>query len=112
MKTWFIAALVALVCTQADAQRIADISGLGGIGCAEYLEDRRAANKTQDALYGTWAWGYLSGYNHFSSHKEVDIPTIPTILAYLDKYCRVNPLEKVVVGAITLIGDLGGWRRR
>ena len=110
MRISFVAVLVALACVQAHAQRTATLKGLGNYGCGKYLEHRKTDNEDQDNAYVSWVWGYLSGYNQFSSHKEVQVPDHPTILAYLDKYCRDNPLKLVVAGTLTLIGELDGWK--
>ena len=85
---FFVLASLALACIPAHAQRAATITGLGGYGCGKYLEHRKSANNTQDGVYVNWVWGYLSGYNVFSTHREVEIPERSAVLAYLDKYCR------------------------
>ena len=75
--------------------------------CGVYLADRK--DGIRDALYADWVAGFMSSYNMFSSHPQVSpIPDQPTTLAYLDKYCRENPLSYVSAGVMNLIGDLGG----
>jgi hypothetical protein len=109
MRAFVFAILFGLSCTQAHAQRTGAIRGAGNFGCGEYLEDRKKG-ATQDPITITWVWGYLSAYNHFSTHKSVDLPDGPTVLAYMDKHCRDNPLSAISGGTLALLGELGGWQ--
>ena len=48
------------------------------------------------------------------AENDVPTPSIPaseTILAYLDKHCRVNPLDRLVTGAGSLVKEVGGTRK-
>lgn len=76
--------------------------------CGEYLEDMRAGR--YDQIYTQWLSGFLSGYNIYSRHPQVKVPEEATLRAYLDKYCRENPLRHVVGAATPLITDLGGFK--
>lgn len=117
MRTrWLIALCFGLAfCMTAQAQRAATATGAGVVGCGDYLEIRRTDNEATTAQYSQWVSGYLFGYNFFSIHPQATTsgdnpPNKATILAYLDKYCRENPLGTVAQGANALIGELGGWR--
>jgi hypothetical protein len=51
--------------------------------------------------------------NHarFSVSKRLKLlPDGPSMLAYVDKYCRENPLKTVFNGADTLFAELQDWR--
>lgn len=88
------------------------ITGAGTLGCGEYIEHRLSANSAQDSIYATWTWGYLAGYNMYTKQKKIDPPDKATVLAYLDKHCRDNPLENVMQGGIRLVDALGGNHAR
>ena len=93
----------------AGAQRLAEYHGAGNMKCGEYLEDRGLNRSVSDVVQ--WANGYLAAYNFFAAHPQTkEVPSDSTILAYLDKHCRDNPLHRVAQGLNSLIGDLGGWR--
>lgn len=103
--------------TDAMAQRVAPITGIGLFSCGEYLahrqEDGQNFRAPQTGIYVSWVWGYLSGYNHFSSHKLIlELPSEATVVAYLDKYCAANPLGSVIGGTGCLMADLGGWEAK
>jgi hypothetical protein len=111
-KVLIVAFVVCLLSFPSVAQRTETIAGLGTAGCGEYLADRQVGAHS-DGVYASWILGYISAYNLYSTSRPVAANAIPktsTALAYLDKYCRDNPLSLVVAGAGCLIGDLGGER--
>ncbi len=94
---------------EATAQRAANIKGVGNVGCGEYLQDRR--NNQYGQVYAQWVQGFVSGYNFYGQHAQTSsIPDEPTVHAYLEKYCRDNPLENVARATMFLIADLNGYR--
>ena len=116
MKTAVLCVLLAVGLSAADegvAQRQGPIRGAPTEGCGTYLADR---GRDGDFLNGTtvqylaWTQGYISAYNIFSNHPQVQPPEYSTIAAYLDKYCRENPLRFVINGVDSLIAELGGYR--
>jgi len=90
------------------AQRGGVGAGAGTIQCGEYLEDRKQ-NRYGDFYY-SWVLGYLSAYNFFASHPQVEIPAPATIHAFLEKHCRDHPLDRLFQGVNSLLAELGGWR--
>ncbi|WP_454907591.1 hypothetical protein [Variovorax gossypii] len=102
--------LCALLACNTNAQRTAGMRGAGSVACGTYLADRASGNPNQSIQYSTYAQGYLSGYNTHSTNPELrEVPTTDTIAAYLDRYCRDNPLDIVRNGIDMLIRDLGGY---
>ena len=107
-KAFYAVLLMALSVAGASAQTTL-VMGEGQVSCGTYLQDRRNAKTTQDYVYATWVRGFLSGFNFATQGKQVSGGTEPaTILAYLDKYCRDNPLHFLAGGAFSLVKDLGG----
>lgn len=88
------------------------VSGMGRASCGEYLEDRGKRSQTQDGIYATWAWGYISGFNMEALYPTTtQLPDMPSTLAFLDKHCRENPLDNLINASNALITALGGRRR-
>lgn len=102
-----VALLLSVFSTVALAQRGGYIYGAGMNTCGEYLEHRKQSLYTD--YYSSWVHGYLSSYNMFASHPQVDIPKRETIHAYLEKHCRDKPLDHLVTATTALLADLGGW---
>jgi hypothetical protein len=107
----FLAFAVSTTCMSTAAQRPGYVYGEGAAPCRDYLNDRQLKNR--DGMYADWLAGYVTAYNLFSAYPQVEVPNAasgfqPTVLAYLDKFCRDNPLGYVVQGADALIGQLGG----
>ena len=77
--------------------------------------EARRSNAIGVNVINAWVIGYMSAYNFYAwkpntTMNQIVIPDRPTILAYLDKHCMVNPLEDVFRGAAALVADLGGFR--
>ena len=88
------------------------IAGEGNVACGTYLQDRRANTEPQAYIYATWVRGFLSGFNYATPGRPMpSIPQTDTVLAYLDKYCRDNPLQTLSTGAAYLAADLGGRKK-
>jgi len=92
--------------------------GVGILSCGHFLQHKAENNRNQLGLYVEWTWGYISAYNGrraFGDQPQPktkyviqDIPDFPTVIAFLDKYCRNNPLQSVANGVDVLISELGG----
>lgn len=86
------------------------ISGAGSASCGKYLEDRASGSQLVKALYWSWLQGFLSGANiHAAVYDEelmVAIPDSETLLIYVDKHCRDNPLHQVHQAAFALYREL------
>lgn len=108
-RLWLILLMVALP-IQVNAQRAYTGAGVGSTECGSYLKARQQKSAADEDVVTQWAWGYMSAYNFFSSHKQVRFTSQDTLLAYLDKFCKDNPLSLLSQGVNGLIGDLGGWK--
>ena len=97
------------ISTDAPAQQAPYfVSGEGNTACGEYLEHRRQVNAEQDYVYATWLRGFTTGFNFATKGKQISGVSAPaTLLAYLDKYCRDNPLGSIAGGAFSLARELG-----
>jgi len=98
------------VATTANAQRQFYASGDGNVKCGDYLQARERQQKVDGIV--SWTWGYITAYNQWSTAPSVDSPPDRnTIIAYLDKHCRDNPLDVILQGVGKLLADLGGGVR-
>lgn len=111
MKKIIALASVLFICAAVAQPRGVQVRGVGNASCGEYLHDRSNLNKAQDAIYASWIWGYIAGFNlEVRRPTSSELPDGYSTLAYLDKYCRDHPLESVIAGGSALIRDLGGER--
>ena len=106
-KTAILVISIAVLCaSQAHAQRVGGAYPPGTNTCGDYLEYRK--DSSGDSRYADWAWGFLSAYNLFGTKPQVQgSVSRGTILAYLDKYCRDEPLSHVITGVSKLARELG-----
>jgi hypothetical protein len=76
----------------------ARIFGHGLSSCGKWTDVRRSQSPDNIA-HASWAIGYLSGINQvISAYEKKDIlirQDAQALLAWLDNYCRANPLETV-----------------
>ena len=93
----------------AFAQRKGVAQGAGMDVCDRIMANMKGNHL--DSAYTQWIAGYLSAYNLFGDKKQIEeIPDEPSLDAYLQKYCRENPLDKVIWASMSLINELGGYR--
>jgi hypothetical protein len=87
------------------------VQGVGTFSCGQYLELRGAGSAAQNSVVASWVWGYMAGFNmEVRQPTTRDSPDEPSTLAFIDKYCRDNPLDSVLIATNTLIQQLGGRR--
>ncbi len=83
------------------------VDGAGTTSCGKYLED--ITDDEFSTIYVSWTQGFLSGMNladRMAKKEFVSIPDERSIKAYLDKFCRDNPLETPFEGSIHLYREL------
>ncbi len=87
-----------------------NISGVGVNSCGRYLELRSTAMSGIDTVMVTWSQGFLVGMSiagvAMQKKQPIDIPEPATLVAYVDKFCRDNPLKKVWEGTLMLYYEL------
>lgn len=111
MKRALLATLLAalIVAPTANAQRRFYAGGEANLKCGEYLQAREKRQDVDGVV--SWTWGYITAYNQWSTAPSIDkFPEHSTVIAYLDKHCRDNPLDSIIQGVGELIGDMGGFR--
>jgi hypothetical protein len=106
----FVSISVALLTSQpALAQRTGVAKGAGLEVCERIMTDMK--DNHVDSAYTAWVAGYISAYNLFGDKKRIEeIPDDAYLDAYLQEYCRENPLDKVIWASMSLINELGGYR--
>lgn len=112
-RVWGVALcfLIASSGTAAEKREGARIYGAGATSCGQYLE-ARAQNPSSSAAINVglmqWFWGYASAYNMYSKTPQYTV-TIDgaTVLAYVDRYCRNNPLSAATDAMVKLVESNG-----
>jgi len=100
-----IAILLGLVAAPAQPTEVFTIVGAGTASCGKYLDFRSDKRPTSDGFFGatailSWTQGYISGMNGFRhtafpNRDQLKLPDDGSIKAYLDKFCRDNPLKTI-----------------
>jgi hypothetical protein len=80
--------------------------------CGEYIEARRlppgGPEQVRLNAVAAYTWGVLSAYNVYHGKPYIPSTAAPaaTVWAYLDKFCRDNPLAETAHGAFVLAHDM------
>ena len=94
-----VAALCLLNFSITAAQDVPDIAifSFEDISCAAWT--RSQGDEILRAQYGTWFRGFVSGYNFGNPANQVLLGAMPdpgAVAAYVDKFCRANPLLSLI----------------
>jgi hypothetical protein len=60
-------------------------------------------------LYVYWFRGFVSGFNFANTKEQVTLDAMPdneTLVLYVDKFCRENPLRPFTFAAFDLVKEL------
>jgi hypothetical protein len=89
--------------------------GLGTTSCGKWTEASK--NPVPRAQFHGWVFGFLTGVNWHSNGPQATVPDAAAAGAFLDEYCKRNPLHIVALGASALVQESGGpkalhnWKR-
>lgn len=75
--------------------------------CAAWLKS--AGNPLVRAQYEIWARGFVSGHNYANPSHQIAVDVFPggdDLYQYFDQYCKNNPQQTYVGGAINLVALL------
>ena len=88
----------------ATAQKTSTV-GLGATSCGKYTNLRASGDEDSAQFAGSYLQGYLSGVNAgmlAMQRPTKSIPDGPALLAFVDRFCRANPLERVDAALVAL----------
>ena len=101
MRIITLFALLVFCCPAATAGSYLTF-GHGNTTCGAYLEEREKEEVTLEHVYASsWLHGYLT---RFSRDNRVDSISsdIPSMLQWIENYCRDNPLRNFAYAAAIL----------
>ena len=105
-----IATTLTVASIQASAQEARVVFGQGVYSCGSWTR-ARAQNGFQG--YAQWIAGYLSAMNQDPTKSEALAGTdFNSLMAWIDKYCRANPVGKISEAALKLLEELWARARR
>lgn len=104
-----VSALCAVNFSTAAAQDVPDIAifSFEDISCGAWT--RSHGVEILRVRYGTWFRGFVSGYNFGNPGNQVLLGAMPDpagVAAYVDKFCRDNPLLSFIAAAVPLVQEI------
>jgi len=82
------------------------LRGAGSLSCGKYLE--MGKNQLGYIQVEEWVAGYVSGHNYYLPARQVAPPDNASLKAFIDRYCRQNPLHSLFGAAAALVAELSG----
>ena len=92
------------------------VIGTGTLSCGKWLEGSRQGPAARAQLL-QWVYGFLSGVNSHTAGPQAKPLDVEAGAAFVDAYCRNNPLHALVLAAAALVQETGGpkalhqWKR-
>lgn len=103
----FICALLFMLTAQpALSSDTFSVPGAGGVSCGKVLDAK--GDRNARLQFEQWVEGYLTGYNYYTHTRNITPPDSASVFAYVENYCRNNPLHALVSAAAALVQELGG----
>jgi len=98
--------LLSLACLPASARAADAVDAVvrGAPSCGEWVAQRKKAD-TLALGNATWAVGYLSGLGAGSGRNAFGGRDNGAVFAWMDNYCRTNPLKDVAAGGKALMAE-------
>jgi hypothetical protein len=82
--------------------------GDGVSSCGRWAGERRGS--PERALKETWLLGFVSGYNWYRRDEDVRPIDSDALIAWIDSYCSIHPLDLIAKAAGRLIDELRAER--
>jgi hypothetical protein len=96
---------ILLACLLPAHAEEATVFGHGLVSCGKWTEARRTT--TGQGLYIQWLAGFLSGLNIESKGPDVlNGQGFDALMAWVDNFCRANPLEPIATAGFALMKEL------
>ncbi len=89
------------------AQPINIMFAADNASCAAW--NQSAGNRLVRAHYESWARGFVSGHNYANPSHQITVGAFPggdELNRYFDQFCKDNPQQTFVRGAIQLVEQL------
>jgi len=80
------------------------IIGAGQASCGKWIESKNTHSLRHQGK--EWVLGFISGYNWGKDEKQVMPTDGPAVIAFIDRYCKNNPLKPILYGAMELVQEL------
>ena len=89
--------------------------GAGALSCGQWLKDQQVPVARIQNIQ--WIYGFLSGVNLYTAGPQAISRDMEAGAAFVDAYCRNNPLHLISAAAAALVQETGGpkafhqWKR-
>lgn len=84
------------------------VLGYGGVSCGGWTKAHHPKS-VEGLAQDNWVLGYVTGFNAYSGIRESNISAgtdNEALIAWIDNYCRSNPLDSIYIASVKLIHEL------
>lgn len=82
------------------------VKGAGVSSCGSYLQNSVQSPKLEHLGDMHWVYGFITGVNYSRDSSYGDGVDLAGIEAFLDSYCKKNPLSNLADASIALVREL------
>ena len=93
------AILIVGFAAHASDTRTFHVVGAGAGACGTWTADRRTPDGVGSHLDGQWVLGFLSAGGYFAGIDPLRNLDGQAVWAWMDNYCRTNPLVRIIDAA-------------
>ena len=94
-----LACMVVAVLAPAEATMANNVIGAGIDSCGRWTADRQPVRGVSAAQDEQWVLGFLSAIGYATADGPLDGVDAQAVLAWVDNYCRANPLDHIMDAA-------------
>ena len=91
---------------QAQSEEKPIVIGAGFSSCGTWIEARH--KPVEYYQYLPWVLGFITGSNWHNAEQQARPLDVKAVVAFIDQYCRNNPLHSLVLAAAAVVQETGG----
>jgi hypothetical protein len=105
-----LAALIVAAISTAQAQEEKTVMGPLGFSCGKWTNAAKRPTSTEHQVLKQWVLGFISGINFETSGDFLRDRDADGLIAWVDNYCRTNPLHNMPQTMVELVKVLRAGR--
>jgi hypothetical protein len=107
MRVLVVVSTLLVLSSNVHAEEPTDTMGLGLQSCAQFAKAYKANPEPTEAMYFSWAVGFMSGMNIAAAANNVNLRNLGAMSfeekqRFMRRFCDQNPLKSYMSGVIEL----------
>jgi hypothetical protein len=107
MRVWVLVSALLVMSSSVHAEEPTETMGLGLQSCAQFAKAYKANPELTEAMYFSWATGFMSAMNIDAAANNVNLRNLGAMpfdekQRFMRRFCDQNPLKSYMNGVIEL----------